>query len=68
MKTALKLATSGDNNALMHLCAMALKTVYILKSVYPVSHHIQYLQHTDEYQNTINQKVCIINTVRVLLT
>lgn len=40
MKTALKLAMFGENNALMHLCAMALKTLYVLKSTHPLSYHI----------------------------
>lgn len=33
----------GENNALMHLCAMALKTLYVLKSTHPLSYHINYL-------------------------
>lgn len=32
IKTALKLATYGESNALMHLCAMALKCVHLLRS------------------------------------
>lgn len=43
VKTALKLAMFGQNGALMHLCAMALKIVYILKSVYPKNHTINYV-------------------------
>lgn len=34
IRTALKLAMFGQNNALMHLCAMALKSTYILRSKY----------------------------------
>lgn len=37
VKTALKLAMHSENGALMQLCAMALKNVYILKSTYPAS-------------------------------
>lgn len=43
VKTALKLAMFGQNSALMHLCAMALKIVYVLKSVYPKNHTINYV-------------------------
>lgn len=43
MKTALKLAMFGQNSALMHLCAMALKIVYILKSLHPKNYTIKYL-------------------------
>lgn len=43
VKTALKLAMFGQNSALMHLCAMALKIVYILKSIYPKNHTINYV-------------------------
>lgn len=43
VKTALKLAMFGQNSALMHLCAMALKIVYILKSVHPKNHTIGYV-------------------------
>lgn len=44
VKTALKLAMFGENNALMHLCAMALKTLYVLKSTRPLSNHIGHLR------------------------
>lgn len=43
VKTALKLAMFGQNSALMHLCAMALKIVYILKSIYPKNQTIRYV-------------------------
>lgn len=43
MKTALKLAMHSENGALMQLCAMALKNVYILKSAYPASNLISHL-------------------------
>lgn len=43
MKTALKLAMFGQNGALMHLCAMALKTVYLLKSSHAKNHTIKYV-------------------------
>lgn len=43
VKTALKLAMFGQNSALMHLCSMALKIVYILKSIYPKNHTIKYV-------------------------
>lgn len=48
VKTALKLAMFGQNSALMHLCAMALKIVYVLKSVYPKNHTIKYVATDDE--------------------
>lgn len=43
VKTALKLAMFGQNKALMHLCAMALKLVYVLKSSNPKNHTIKYV-------------------------
>lgn len=43
VKTALKLAMFGQNSALMHLCAMALKIVYIVKSIYPKNQTIKYV-------------------------
>lgn len=43
VKTALKLAMFGQNNALMHLCAMALKLVYVLKSLNPKNNTIKYV-------------------------
>lgn len=43
MKTALKLAMFGQNSALMHLCAMALKIVYLLRTAAPKNHTIKYL-------------------------
>lgn len=46
VKTALKLAMFGQNNALMHLCAMALKIVYVLKSSYPRNQTIKYTDPT----------------------
>lgn len=52
MKTALKLAMHGENGALMHLCAMALKIVYILKSKYSANHYVDYLKDTAEYQES----------------
>lgn len=33
----------GQNNALMHLCAMALKIVFVLKSSYPKNQTIAYV-------------------------
>lgn len=43
VKTALKLAMFGQNGALLHLCAMALRIVYVLKSVYPKNHTIEHV-------------------------
>lgn len=43
VKTALKLAMFGQNGALMHLCAMALKIVYLLRSSTAKNHTIKYL-------------------------
>lgn len=54
VKTALKLAMFGQNGALMHLCAMALKIVYILKSVYPKNHTIGYVDKASK--NSIERK------------
>lgn len=45
VKTALKLAMFGQNSALMHLCAMALKIGNILKSVHAKSHTIHYVSN-----------------------
>lgn len=45
VKTALKLAMFGQNSALMHLCAMALKINNILKSVHAKSHTIHYVSN-----------------------
>lgn len=33
----------GQNAALMHLCAMALKIVYVLRSSYPKNHTLKYV-------------------------
>lgn len=54
VKTALKLAMFGQNSALMHLCSMALKIVYILKSIYPKNHTINYVAKSTE--NILEQK------------
>lgn len=66
MKTALKLAMFGENNALMHLCAMALKTLYVLKSTHPLSYHINYLADLQdprfEFGEGSKVKVKIIHT------
>lgn len=43
VKTALKLAMFGQNSALMHLCAMALKIVYLLRTTTAKNHTIKYL-------------------------
>lgn len=43
MKTALKLAMFGQNSALMHLCAMALKIGHLLRSRAPKNHTLKYL-------------------------
>lgn len=55
IKTALKLATYGESNALLHLCAMALKCVYILKSSRPLGGHAKTLVE-DLPLRTIPQK------------
>lgn len=42
----------NQNSALMHLCAMALKIVYIIKSSYPRNHTIEYLlAHMDVFND-----------------
>lgn len=46
IKTALKLASFGECNALMHLCAMALKNTHVIKSKYLTDPHMQYLLKT----------------------
>lgn len=56
VKTALKLAMFGENNALMHLCAMALKTLFVLKSTRPLSHHIEYLDALHDARYTGAEK------------
>lgn len=56
VKTALKLAMFGQNGALMHLCAMALKTVYLVKSVYPKNHTIKYV--AKNLENTFDRENC----------
>lgn len=55
IKTALKLAMFNQNSALMHLCAMALKTVYIIKSGYPRNHTIDYLLANMDDLNEANK-------------
>lgn len=55
IKTALKLATYGESNALLHLCAMALKCVYVLKSSRPTGAHAKALMD-DLALRTIPQK------------
>lgn len=56
VKTALKLAMFGQNSALMHLCAMALKIVYILKSVSPKNHTINYIDVEQKRKQLKNSK------------
>lgn len=46
IKTALKLASFGECNALMHLCAMALKNTHVIKSKYLTDPHMRYLLKT----------------------
>lgn len=55
IKTALKLATYGESNALLHLCAMALKCIYVLKSSRPSGCHAKRLME-DLPLRTIRQK------------
>lgn len=45
----------NQNSALMHLCAMALKTVYIIKSCYPRNHTIDYLLANMDDLNEANK-------------
>lgn len=56
VKTALKLAMFGQNSALMHLCAMALKIVYILKSVHPKNQTIGYVAKEIQNKCTTNER------------
>lgn len=49
VKTALKLAMFGQNNALMHLCAMALKITFVLKSYYPKNQTIKYVDSNNHW-------------------
>ncbi|GAB0090587.1 uncharacterized protein DMENIID0001_053250 [Sergentomyia squamirostris] len=51
IKTAMKLAMCGESYALLHLCAMALKSVHLLKSVHPTSQHMQHILKDAELRN-----------------
>uniref|UniRef100_A0A6B2ENE5 E3 ubiquitin-protein ligase herc2 n=1 Tax=Phlebotomus kandelakii TaxID=1109342 RepID=A0A6B2ENE5_9DIPT len=51
IKTAMKLAMCGESYALLHLCAMALKSVHLLKSVYPTGPHMVSILKDAEYRN-----------------
>lgn len=58
IKTALKLAMFGENNALMHLCAMALKIAHVLESAYPKNHVINYvMSETGICENNTSRKL-----------
>lgn len=46
IKTALKLAMFSEVNALMHLCAMAIKNTFLLSSKFPMHPNIKYLVET----------------------
>uniref|UniRef100_A0A336MDR2 CSON000052 protein n=1 Tax=Culicoides sonorensis TaxID=179676 RepID=A0A336MDR2_CULSO len=46
IKTALKLAMFGEVNALMHLCAMAIKNTFLLNSKYLIHPNMKYLVDT----------------------
>lgn len=56
VKTSLKLAMMGQNGALMHLCAMALKIGNILKSVHSKSHTIDYVSNARQQQQLIQHE------------
>ncbi|XP_013097207.2 uncharacterized protein LOC106080378 [Stomoxys calcitrans] len=52
IRTALKLAMFGQTNALMHLCAMALKLTHVLKSKYFCHPIIKTLLHDITYRHS----------------
>lgn len=49
IKTALKLAMFGENNALMHLCAMALKIAHVLESSHAKGVAIGYVMQSEHF-------------------
>ncbi|XP_059611109.1 uncharacterized protein LOC132258029 isoform X2 [Phlebotomus argentipes] len=51
IKTAMKLAMCGESYALLHLCAMALKSVHLLKSQYPTGPHMAAILKDAELRN-----------------
>ncbi|XP_055699615.1 uncharacterized protein LOC129799608 isoform X2 [Phlebotomus papatasi] len=51
IKTAMKLAMCGESYALLHLCAMALKSVHLLKSIHPTGPHMVPIMKDAEYRN-----------------
>lgn len=55
IKTALKLATYGESNVLLHLCAMALKCLYVLNSTRPTGDHAKALL-VDQQLRTVPAK------------
>lgn len=56
----------SENNALMHLCALALKTLYLLNSIYPLSHLIKYLQGVNENEFP-KQSVKVLRQIQYFL-
>lgn len=61
IKTALKLAMFGENNALMHLCAMALKIAHVLESIHPKCLAIGYAMLLEtNYKKTARPKVTAV--------
>ncbi|XP_075169740.1 RCC1 and BTB domain containing protein claret [Haematobia irritans] len=52
IRTALKLAMFGQTNALMHLCAMALKLTHVLKSKYFCHPIVKTLLHDITYRHS----------------
>ncbi|XP_055689597.1 uncharacterized protein LOC129793513 isoform X2 [Lutzomyia longipalpis] len=51
IRTAMKLAMCGESYALLHLCAMALKSVHLLKSVHPTGPHMGAIMKDAELRN-----------------
>lgn len=47
----MKLAMCGESYALLHLCAMALKSVHLLKSIHPTGPHMVPIMKDAEYRN-----------------
>lgn len=54
----------GEINALMHLCAMALKIAYILNSNYPLTYHIDPLKVKSRDIEATKVKQFFLNLIR----
>lgn len=64
MKTALKLAMFGQNNALMQLCSIALQNTYMLGQNYPLDMNLKTIIKTNGYNHLATED--LLETVSVI--